>query len=156
MILHWKIYSLIQDNSRHVPSFIQLQHWCHKYPLTHPKELNPRKGFPCFSAGLSSKSRKITINRWVRVSAFFTIRIRQVEQTPKIDWFSVKIQSLNPMEVYKRWVRRNKEYVHSLESLANVSILDKPFLCPLFVFVTLLCLLVWFVCFWFKVTGIWI
>ncbi|MFS7929787.1 putative peroxisome membrane protein, Pex16 [Helianthus anomalus] len=23
------------------------------------------------------------------------------------------------MEAYKRWVRRNKEYVHSLESLAN-------------------------------------
>lgn len=25
------------------------------------------------------------------------------------------------MEAYKKWVRRNKEYVHSLESLANVS-----------------------------------
>lgn len=24
------------------------------------------------------------------------------------------------MEAYKRWVRRNKDYVHSLESLANV------------------------------------
>jgi hypothetical protein len=26
------------------------------------------------------------------------------------------------MEAYKRWVRQNKEYVHSLESLANVSL----------------------------------
>lgn len=28
---------------------------------------------------------------------------------------------LGGMEVYKLWVRTNKEYVHSLESLANVS-----------------------------------
>lgn len=26
---------------------------------------------------------------------------------------------VSDMEAYKRWVRRNKEYVHSLESLAN-------------------------------------
>lgn len=26
------------------------------------------------------------------------------------------------MEAYKRWVRQNKDYVHSLESLANVSL----------------------------------
>ena len=25
------------------------------------------------------------------------------------------------MEAYKKWVRENKDYVHSLESLANVS-----------------------------------
>ncbi|KAL2233957.1 UNVERIFIED_CONTAM: Peroxisome biogenesis protein 16 [Sesamum indicum] len=30
-----------------------------------------------------------------------------------------KIQTLFPMEAYKRWVRRNRDYVHSLESLAN-------------------------------------
>ena len=28
---------------------------------------------------------------------------------------------VSDMDAYKRWVRRNKEYVHSLESLANVS-----------------------------------
>lgn len=27
------------------------------------------------------------------------------------------------MEAYKKWVRRNKDYVHSLESLANVSLI---------------------------------
>ncbi|KAG8391738.1 hypothetical protein BUALT_Bualt01G0218300 [Buddleja alternifolia] len=32
-----------------------------------------------------------------------------------------KIQFVNPMEAYKRLVRRNREYVHSLESLANSS-----------------------------------
>ncbi|KAK4418711.1 ATPase ARSA2 [Sesamum alatum] len=30
-----------------------------------------------------------------------------------------KIQSSYPMEAYKRWVRRNRDYVHSLESLTN-------------------------------------
>lgn len=28
------------------------------------------------------------------------------------------------MEAYKKWVRENKDYVHSLESLANVSYLN--------------------------------
>ena len=38
---------------------------------------------------------------------------------------------LESMEAYKRWVRRNRDYVHSLESLANVS----PFQLLLILFV---------------------
>ncbi|CAI9770251.1 unnamed protein product [Fraxinus pennsylvanica] len=33
--------------------------------------------------------------------------------------FKISIQFLRSMEAYKRWVRRNRDYVHSLESLAN-------------------------------------
>ena len=45
---------------------------------------------------------------------------------------------VSEMDAYKRWVRRNKEYVHSLESLANVS--PSQFLViSLFFFVLVLC-----------------
>jgi hypothetical protein len=38
--------------------------------------------------------------------------------------YFIFLRGFEAMEAYKKWVRRNKDYVHSLESLANVSLIS--------------------------------
>lgn len=68
-----------------------------------------------------------------------------------LSFLGVKIHSLNPMEAYKRWVRRNKDYVHSLESLTNVSLQILPSFLSCFPFLVLFRLYVVVLCLNFSV-----
>lgn len=123
-------------NSRHIPFFVLLQAAQMSQTPAHTSQSaeSPKRfpTFPCFISWaffeIAKNNNQTVDQQWLLVSqgfSIFTIRNREVEQNP-FTQFSAKVQSLNPMEVYKRWVWRNREYVHSLESLANVSLLDKP------------------------------
>lgn len=74
----------------------------------------------CLVLGLVRKSRKAEYEeRGGSLGQVLGSTVKKGRVFPWIlrrDW-----EAMEAMEAYKKWVRENKDYVHSLESLANVS-----------------------------------